>query len=311
MSSLPANIISLEDEEEKVNLLVYGNSGVGKTVWCGTAKNVLFLAPEDDGTISAKRLGSKAKKWTIKEWEDFDEAVNWLEDNPDHGFDVIVVDSITEMQQIMLRYILRTEQGKNASRDIDIPQIQDHQKWQNMFKRYVHRVNDLPVNVVWTALVRNETDEEGEEFLTPDIQGKGYQMSQAICSYMTSYGYMQAKQVKVRNPKEGEPETKIIRVITWQDTGVVRGKDRTNVLTPMTRNKNLQQVLNMIFPELTTDEEGSVTKAKPSRGARRVQSERTDVAEPVVVDAEVLAIEADDPWKDKSEHVADLADQHL
>jgi hypothetical protein len=273
------NIISLEDEDEKVNLLIYGRSGAGKTVFCGSADNVLFIAPEDDGTISAKRQGSKAKKWPVQSWDDFIEAYDWLYENPDHGFDVIVIDSLTHMQQMLLRKILNDVVEENKSRDMDIPAIQDHQKWQNMFKRYILMVNALPVNVVWTALVRNETNEEGVEFLTPDVQGKGYQMSQIICSYMTSYGYLQAKRLKIKTPKEGEPEYKIVRTITWEETGVIQGKDRTNALAPVTREKTLQQVLDMIFPP-----GGKPTARTPRRGATKVKSTR--------VSTEVERIEA-------------------
>jgi hypothetical protein len=269
------NIISLEDEDEKVNLLVYGKSGVGKTVWAGSADKVLFLAPEDDGTISAKRRGSKAKKWPIKSWDDLMEALEFLEDNPDHGFDVISIDSVTHMQQILLRKILDDVVEENPNRDLDIPAIQDHQKWQNMFKRMVLRFNSLPVNIVWTALVRNETDEEGEEFLTPDIQGKGYQLSQTICSYMTSYGCLQAKRVKVKDPKPGMAEYRIMRTITWEDTGVIQGKDRTGALSPRTVGKSLQDVLDMVFPP----DGGAITNKTPRAGAKKVPSTRQQEVE--------------------------------
>jgi hypothetical protein len=268
------SIISLEDEEDFVNLLVYGKSGVGKTVWAGSAEGVLFIAPEDDGTISAKRRGSKAKKWKVKSWDDLMEALEWLEDNEDHGFEVICIDSITHMQQILLRHILQIVVEEKPDRDLDIPAIQDHQKWQNMFKRFVLRFNALPVNVVWTALVRNETDEEGQDFLTPDIQGKGYQMSQTICSYMTSYGCLQAKRVKNKTAKEGEPEYRIVRGITWEDTGVVQGKDRTGVLAPKTTGKSLQQVLDMIFPPAG----GKTTTRAPRNGAVKVKSTRVSTS---------------------------------
>lgn len=247
-------IISLEDEDDYVNLLVYGHSGVGKTVFAGSADNVLFLAPEDDGTLSAKRMGSKAKKWPIKQWPDLQTAYNWLYDTPDHGFDWVIIDSATEMQQMLLRWILETANKENASRDLDIPAIQDHQKWQNMFKRFVKGFNALPVNVLWLALARNEEDHEHEDFLCPDIQGKGYQLSQQFASYMTSYGYMEVVDKKFKNPKagqEGEPDVvkRRVRQITWEDTGTIRGKDRTGRLAPVTMNKSLQDITNLIFGE--------------------------------------------------------------
>lgn len=238
------NIISLEDTDESINLLVYGPSGVGKTVFGGSAENVLILGVEN-GTVSAKRQKSKADLWPVSHWDDIEEAYEWLYDNPDHGYDWIVIDSITQMQQLLLRNILELAVKENGNRDLDIPAIQDHQKWQNMFKRFVLAYCDLEVNVLFTALVRNEEDEEGEQFVTPDIQGKGYQMSQAICGMMSAYGYMQVKRKKVK-AKDGTEKVARVRRITWQDTGVIRGKDRYDVLAPYTEGKTLQQITEMI-----------------------------------------------------------------
>lgn len=265
-----SKIIGLEEDDESINLLVYGKSGSGKTVFAGSSDNVLFIAPEDDGTLSAKRFGSKAKKWPVKSWEDIEEAYEWLYDNPDHGFDWIVIDSITEMQQMLLKSILAEVVKQNPSRDPDIPAIQDHQKWQLSFKRFVHAFNDLPVNVLYTALVRNETDEEENSFLTPDVQGKGYQMSQLICSYMTSYGYLQ-----VRRKKDEDGNMQELRRITWRDTGVIQGKDRTGVLAPYTENVTLRELTEWV----------SKGERKPARKATRKTARKGNKA-PATVGAD-------------------------
>lgn len=244
------NIVALEDVDEHVNLLVYGDSGVGKTVFGGSGKNVLILSIEK-GTTSAKRQGSKAKVWHIDTWDELTEAYTWLYNNPDHGFDWVVLDSITRMQQDALRAILDGAVEENATRDLDIPAIQDHQKWQNMFKRFILAFCDLPVNTCFLALARKEVDEEGTDFLTPDIQGKGYQISQYVCSLMSAYGYMKIVNKKVKVVKDGEEKivARRVRRIIFEDTGVVRGKDRFDVLAPYTENKTLAQISAMINGE--------------------------------------------------------------
>lgn len=264
-----SKIISLEDETESVNLLVYGKSGAGKTVFAGSADRVLFIAPEDDGTISAKRSGSKAHKWPVDNWQDIIDAYMWLYENPEEvaaKYDWVVLDSITRMQHMAMRAILDAAIAENASRDPDIPAIQDWQKYYEMFKRFVLAYNSLPVNVLYTALVRNEVDEEGNDFLTPDIQGKGYQLSQTICSYMTSYGCLQ---VKRRKDPEDEKKTQEYRRITWKDTGVIQGKDRTQVLAPWTNNKTLQEITDMITGRNPAPRATKATPVKRTGATRR------------------------------------------
>lgn len=269
-SKIESKIISLEDDDDYVNLLVYAKSGAGKTVFGGSARS-LFIAPEDDGTLSAKRMGSKADKWPVKSWDDVQEAYSYLFDNIEEvreKYDWIIIDSLTEFQQMLLRKILENVVDDNPSRDLDIPAIQDHQKWQNMFKRMVKAFNALEINVLYTALVRAETDEEGEDFLTPDLQGKGYQMSQTISSYMTSYGCLQV--TRKPNPafKDKESTPKVpraitVRRITWADIKTIQGKDRTGVLAPYTEDKSLQEISDMISGAVPAE------AAKPARRTRR------------------------------------------
>lgn len=181
-------IISLEDFTESINMLVYSDPGVGKTVWSAD-DGALILATEK-GTISAKRRGSKAKMIKCFTWEAFVEAYEWLESLDEIPFTWVVVDSITGLQRNALKWILRTVVEENGLRDPDIPAQGDHQKWQNIFKRYVDYLNDLPVNVLYTATAMRREDQEGNDLILPDIYGKDYQIANFVCAAMGVVGYM-------------------------------------------------------------------------------------------------------------------------
>lgn len=228
-----AKIQDLDDFTESVNMLVYGDSGSGKTVLAGTAGKALILATEK-GVISAKRQGSTAKVWTCEAWEDVEEAYKWLKDNPDHGFSWVVVDSLTEFQQHMLRWILNRAVAENPSRDPDIPAIQDHQKWQNMYKRFVRQFNDLPVNMLYTATAFRKSDEEGEDLILPDILGKDYGISQWTCASMHIVGYL-----GLRRRKETKEE---FRRLLTKRTGPYFAKDRYNVLVPYVDEPTMPEI---------------------------------------------------------------------
>src|SRR3977135_1243108 len=103
MAELPSNIVSLSEEDEYVNLLIYADSGVGKTVFAGSDDDVLFIAPEDNGTGSAKRFGSTAKKWKVHSGDDMLAAYEWLVKLDTIPFNWLVLDSLTEMQQMCMR----------------------------------------------------------------------------------------------------------------------------------------------------------------------------------------------------------------
>lgn len=253
---IKSKLLDLEAMPDTINLMVYGKSGSGKTVFAGSDEKVIFIATEGDGTLSAKRMGSKAKQWPIKDWNDLIEAKEYFEEQAIATGEInanwLVIDSATEMQQMAMRHILKEQKALKEYRDIDLPEIQDWQKYYNMFTRLVKEINALPCNVLWTALVSSLTDEEGNQYLIPAIQGKGGEVAQAFASYMTSYGCLQVKTVVAKdnegNPimKDGKPVKKEIRQITWKDTGIIQGKDRTGVLSPYTRDLTLKQVRELI-----------------------------------------------------------------
>ena len=256
MGRFPPSITALEDFDESVNILVYGDSGVGKTVMAGPAPNGLFLATER-GVIAAKRQGSTAKVWQCHSWDDVDKAYKWLRDNPDHGFSWVMIDSLTEFQQLMLRWILDRAVTENPNRDPDIPAIQDHQKWQNMYKRYVRQFNDLPVNVLYTATAFRRNDEEGEDIVLPDILGKDYGISQWTCAAMHVVGYLSIR-------KSAKTQQKQRRLLTETQPPYF-AKDRYNVLVPYLSNPNMVEVTERIGQPTSK----RVTKALPARATVR------------------------------------------
>lgn len=231
---LPDNIIALQDEDEYVNLLVYADSGVGKTVFCGSDDDVLFIAPEDNGTLSAKRFGSSAKKWKIHSWMDIVAAYEWLYDQEPIPFNWICLDSLTEMQDMCMRQILDEAVEMNPGRDPDVPQLQDWQPYFERFKRLVKGFNSLPVNVIYTALQQDEENEDGEKVVLPMLQGKGTQYAKKCASWMTSFGHMKVQRKKTGTDEDGTAIYDEFRVIQWKASKTIMAKDRTRCLEPRT-----------------------------------------------------------------------------
>ena len=232
--TMPDNIIGIQDEDEFVNLLIYADSGVGKTVFAGSDDDVLFIAPEDNGTLSAKRFGSTAKKWKINSWNDIVEAYNWLADLDTIPFNWVVLDSLTEMQDMCMRAILDEAVEMNPGRDPDVPQLQDWQPYFERFKRLVKAFNSLHVNVIYTALQQDEENEDGEKVVLPMLQGKGTQYAKKVSSWMTSFGHMTVRRKKSGTDEDGNPVWEEFRVIQWKASKTVMAKDRTRCLEPRT-----------------------------------------------------------------------------
>jgi hypothetical protein len=261
-------IQKLSEDPKFWNILIYADSGTGKTVFAGSDLKVLFIAPEDDGLMSAQRMGSSADKIAVAKWEDIKQAYDYFSENPDQlsDYNVLSIDSITEMQFLAKDYVLRMSRDEKIRKgqDPDKLQLQDYGTLHELVEQMVRGFNDLPVNVLWTATSKKVEDADGNEFLVPELQGKKeYGIAMKMVALMTSYGYMRVEVKETLDPTEDDPNRiKAVkrRVIYWEDTGTIRGKDRTVSLAPFTVNMTLQAMRMAIAGKMKRNADGILEK---------------------------------------------------
>lgn len=244
------DIVALDATVPHPNFMVYGPSGCGKTVLGGSDDRVLFLTCEPEGCISAKRMGSNARQKIITHWDQLDEfyerAAQWANTPEGIPFTWFVIDTISDAQGLLFDKLM-DDKGVTVE---DWPIYRQNQK---QLLRFVKKMNNLPVNVLWLAWDRKETDADGEDFFCPEIHGKGYSIAMQVAAQMTSYGYLQVKTEKVPRMKDGKQlvhkdtrkplyKMDVHRYIYWQDIQSLRGKDRTMALAPFTKDLTLKDI---------------------------------------------------------------------
>lgn len=248
---LPEAIISLEAWDESINMMLVAESGWGKTVLAGTADQrkqggpkALFLATER-GTISAKRMGSTADVWPIRQWRDLQEAFAFLSNGGQREYEWAILDSITEMQKLSMNTTLAIAHFKDESRDPDVPQIQDHLKVQNQTLNMLRRFNDLSINCLYTALPYRLEDANGNPYYLPALDGKQGGIAQQSMGYMHVVGHGVKRQIKDKDDK-----SITIRRVYFQSMGPYRAKDRYDALRssdgPWLDNPTIPQIEELI-----------------------------------------------------------------
>jgi len=224
--SIEVDVVDVEIEDlgsftKSKNIIIYGPSGVGKTVLAGGAPNATFLSTET-GVVAAQRAGHQAGLIYAPTWEHVVAGLK-LADEKLGPEDWLVVDSVTKMQQLLIRWILKENNKRNASRDLDIPAVKDHQKWQNAFARFIQRIIDAPYNSIMVATSMIKDDEEGDEIVLPNIVGKNYTMAQNFCADADMVLYYAVS-------KTASTETHTVRRILAQPYPPYTAKDRYHCL---------------------------------------------------------------------------------
>lgn len=214
-------ITNLGSFDESTNILVYGPSGHGKTALVGGAPRATFMSTEK-GVVAAQIAGHKAKLMRAPTWEHCLAAMNKADETLGKD-DWLIPDSITKMQVLYLRWILKTIHEHNSSRDLDIPAIQDHQKWQNGFKRFIDHMIDAQYNTIFVATAMIKDDEDGDEIVMPDLTGKNYAISSYIQAQMDVTLYYAVS-------KQASTSTARVRRALAQPYPPYIAKDRYNAL---------------------------------------------------------------------------------
>lgn len=256
-------IVDLSDIKSFFNLIVYGDSGVGKTPFSASHPRSLILAA-DNGTISAARWGGRAKVWPLPDWEEFEKAQRWVRAGGYSRYDLIILDSFTMLREKCMRYTLETEHARNSARDEFVPAQPDHQRVQNVMKRTAERFCELPVSFLATALPMMAEKNDGEDRVMPMIHGQKGETSHYICGLFDCIGYLEAT--------ENTKGRKVHR-IHWEPYKEYIGKDRFGVLAPYTDNATIVSVLDKLAeagsPEART---AARSTGRTRTGTRRAAS---------------------------------------
>lgn len=226
-------------DEPYINILVYGDPGVGKTVLAGTSPNCLLLESAMDGSESAAIQGSKAEKWKMRDWNDMTEAYEYLR-HEKHGYDWVWLDSITLFQELGLDMIMEDLVAVKPHRSLFLPDRGEYGENMRRLSMWVRNMKPLDFNFGIIAHAMRYEDEEGRELLWPAIQGVN--MPQKICGYMGVVGYLTVRR------KEAKDE----RMLLTNKTAKYYAKDRFDALGGRLTNPTIPMIQELVAKKLPT-----------------------------------------------------------
>ena len=229
------------DVDPHFNLLIYGKSGVGKTRLAGSAhavpemKRVLYIDIEG-GVLTLRKEFPGVERLRITAWKEMQAVYDALYAGG-HGFSTVILDSLTEIQKFNMNEImLKLIEGKDE-RDMDVPSLREWGKNLEQTRRFVRAFRDLPLNVIFTALEREDKDRAGRPLKLPSLSGK---MAGEVAAFLDIVLYYNIKEVT----EDGEP--KQVRVLQSAATESTVAKDRSGLLPPILVDPDMEQLYDII-----------------------------------------------------------------
>ena len=173
-----------------LKILIYGNSGSGKTFLAATAPKPCFILTEIQAIPSISASNPEALIYPCNNANDLREAIRQAREGKIEGesFDTLVIDSLTEAQRIL------KDEISSKSRKQDFT-LQDWGRLAENMRGLIRAIRDLPCAVVCTALMEDQPEEQtGVRHIFPLFYGK--KTKSEIAQWFTIIGCLYRRDVK-------------------------------------------------------------------------------------------------------------------
>lgn len=171
VESIREKIVPVTKTKKPLKVGIYGKAGVGKTTFCAGAPRVLLIDCNEEGTLSVEDSGIDVIY--IKRFDEID-LVYWFLAKGKHKYKTVAIDSITSLQAMGLKFVLKEAAELDLTKDIAMPDRRDYGKLNILMSDVIENFRNLPMHVIFTAHERTREEEDGDievfPLMTPGVR---------------------------------------------------------------------------------------------------------------------------------------------
>lgn len=231
-----------------LNLLLYGDPGVGKTLFCGTAieseetSPVLFLDCEAGTRTLASPKFAGIDVLSVRRIKQMGEIYDQLE--KENYYKTVVIDSLGELQRVDMNDIMQDQYNrKPETTDKDVPSLREWGKTQVHIRNIVRAYRDLPCNTLFTCHAKTDVDDNtGYVKYLPSLPGK---LAVEIAGFVDVVAYMYVKNEKEVLADKTQVD-RFVRKMLFQSNGTYMCKDRTAALGTVVEEPTVPKLWELI-----------------------------------------------------------------
>jgi phage nucleotide-binding protein len=210
-----------EIKAKRINALVYGQSGIGKTVLLGSLTGKTLIVDLENGLLSLK--GKDIDYIKVGSLDELKYALTAIGKS---NYENICIDSLTAVSDMVF------EEGKTKyPEDRQTMKLYGYQL--EVMSRFIRYCRDMDKNIFFTALEKTTADEIGRRFKVPDLHGSISQKAAQYFDFVFNYQI-----VKI------EEEEKRVLITGGHELAIC--KDRSGKLNKYCK-PDLTEIINKVF----------------------------------------------------------------
>lgn len=235
------SVTKAQSRSQYLNIMIYGDSGTGKTTLAGSADFAPAMRPVlivdiEGGTESLRRSYPDVDVVRVTTWDEMQTLYNTLYEGG-HGYNTVVLDSLTEIQKFSMTQIMKDLIRDHDDRDPDIPSMREWGKNIEQIRRFVRGFRDLPMNTIFTALVRvDKNSRTGKETMMPMLSGK---LASEVAAFLDVVGYYY-----IKTDDEGDLKRWLLTTKTEEQVA----KDRSGMLPMVIEEPTMKDLFDLMYP---------------------------------------------------------------
>lgn len=231
-------IVKAAERPPYLNMLIYGNSGMGKTRLGGSSDSVpemrkVLVVDVEGGTLTLTHSNPQVDIVRVETWAEVQAIYDELYAG-NTGYNTVILDSLTEIQKFNMYNVMRDLKVANPERSEDVPSMREWGINLEQMRKFVRAFRDLPMNVIFTALAKEEKNQKtGMVHKKPSLSGK---LADEVAAFLDIVCYMYVKEI------DGEMR----RMLLTTSTDEYVAKDRTGKLPLVIQNPTMMEIYKHI-----------------------------------------------------------------
>jgi phage nucleotide-binding protein len=239
------SIAPVGTQSKWTKVLLYGDLGVGKTVWAADSPAPLLVAIENGAKSLLNHESTRdVEVMEYRSVKQVEALAAKLQEGKLEKFDTIILDTFSELSRLVLDRHLEEQHRLYPDKSLYTPQGKDYQNNGEHMRRIAAAFRDVPRNVIFTSHEKEDKNEEtGAVFLRPDLAPK---VAKTLGGYVDLVGRMTSNMGEDADSFESE-----VRI---RPTNRIMAKTRIKTLPTVLKNSTFMDVHKANLAQIASQE---------------------------------------------------------